>query len=135
VSESSALGEFTAHAVTPPLSPLPLIQLKNLRLHFRRGYPGCAFLRLEVSLLPNLAELKSETNLCFSAAYLSGVSNLPGQTEPPAVSMPVPAARPLSVDEAVAEALEANPEIQASVRGCRWRNSRPQPRAASTIRC
>ena len=30
--------------------------------------------------------------------------------------MPVPAARPLSVDEAVAEALEANPEIQASVR-------------------
>jgi cobalt-zinc-cadmium efflux system outer membrane protein len=39
-----------------------------------------------------------------------------GQTEPPAVSMPVPAARPLSVDEAVAEALEANPEIQASVR-------------------
>ena len=37
-----------------------------------------------------------------------------GQTEPPAVS--APAARTLSVDEAVAEALEANPEIRASVR-------------------
>jgi hypothetical protein len=39
-----------------------------------------------------------------------------GQTESPASSMPVPAGRPLSVDEAVTEALEANPEIRALVR-------------------
>ncbi|MGA2832960.1 MAG: TolC family protein [Terracidiphilus sp.] len=39
-----------------------------------------------------------------------------GQTESPASSMPVPAGRPLSVDEAVTEALEANPEIHALVR-------------------
>lgn len=39
-----------------------------------------------------------------------------GQAAPAFVSAPVSSARPLSVDEAVAEALEANPEIQVSVR-------------------
>lgn len=39
-----------------------------------------------------------------------------GQTEPPPVPVPGPAAAPLSVDDAVAEALQANPEIRASVR-------------------
>lgn len=39
-----------------------------------------------------------------------------GQTERPAVSVQAPAVSSLSVDEAVAEALQANPEIRASVR-------------------
>lgn len=38
------------------------------------------------------------------------------QTEPPPVVSTQPALAPLSVDEAVAEALQANPEIQASAR-------------------
>ena len=43
-----------------------------------------------------------------------------GQSEPPSALLPalpqVPTAAPLSVDEAVAEALQSNPEIRASVR-------------------
>ncbi|MGA2673793.1 MAG: TolC family protein [Terracidiphilus sp.] len=56
-------------------------------------------------------------SICVVAPFVLALSIVcPGQTEPPSVPVPSLAAAPLPVDEAVAEALQANPEIRAAVR-------------------
>jgi outer membrane protein TolC len=54
---------------------------------------------------------------CVLALFLVALPNVcRGQAEPSSVPIPSPAAALLSVDEAVAEARQANPEIRAAVR-------------------
>ena len=56
-------------------------------------------------------------SICVVAPFVLALSIVcPGQTEPPSVPIPGLPVAPLSVDEAVAEALQANPEIRVSVR-------------------
>jgi len=42
---------------------------------------------------------------------------------------------PMTAEDAVAEALEANPQIHAPCGASRWRDRKSQPRAVSTTRC
>ena len=56
-------------------------------------------------------------SICVVAPFVLALSIVcPGQTEPPPVSVASPAVAPLQVEEAVAQALQGNPEIRAAVR-------------------
>ena len=66
--------------------------------------------------MPFVVELKSEAYLCSCALCVGALFSLFGTDQSPSGIAAAPAPMRLSVDEAVAGALQTNPEIRAAAR-------------------